>query len=160
NEYEEVLKEIRIHEATLKRAEEMKLAYDEVKKQFDELKAKAAKGKQPRRALMEDLERWRAELDAIPTKMAGVDAATEEKKKSKAELLALQKELGPKDEEIRLLRMRMQDFDSQLTDAAERGQDLNANDLRIHSPAAAGTSPYSTNAPKLGLAIVGASAFL
>src|SRR5262245_3183712 len=108
NEYEEVLKEIRIHEATLKRAEEMKLAYDEVKKQFDELKAKAAKGKQPRRALMEDLERWRAELDAVPTKMAGLTAELEEKKKAQADLIALQKELGPKDEAIRLLRTRMQ----------------------------------------------------
>src|SRR5689334_24312408 len=41
-----------------------------------------------------------------------------------------------------------------------RSQDLYANDLRIHSMAAAGSAPNSTNTPKLALAVIGASAFL
>src|SRR5262245_33623519 len=132
-EYEDVLKEIRIHEATIKRAEEMKGEYDLLKRQYDELKKKVAGGKPLRRALLEELDKLKAELSAVPVTLAGLEAELGEKKKSQADLISLQKELGPKEEEIRLLRTRMQDFDAQLTDAAERGQDLNANDLRIHS---------------------------
>ena len=51
--------------------------------------------------------------------IAGLSAELEEKKKAQADLISLQKELGPKDEEIRLLRTRMQDFYAQLTDAAD-----------------------------------------
>src|SRR5262249_21603800 len=128
--------------------------------QNEELKKKVAGGKPLRRALLEELDKLKAELAAVPVTLAGLEAELGGKKKAPADLISLPKELGPEEEENRLLPTQVQDFDAQLTDAAERGQDLNANDLRIHSAAAAGTSPYSTNAPKLGLAIFGASAFL
>ena len=44
--------------------------------------------------------------------------------------------------------------------ASNRRLDPHANDLRIHSNAVVPVAAYSTNAPKLGLALAGASALL
>jgi uncharacterized protein involved in exopolysaccharide biosynthesis len=158
-EYNEVASQVKKHEATIKRAEQTKADYEALKKKYEALK-NANGGKPVRRAVTEELERLKAEFNAIPGTLARLNSELDDKKKALNQLAMLQKELGPKEEEIRLLRTRLQDFDIQLTDAAERGQDLNANDLRVHSPATAGTTPHSTNAPKLGLAIFGASALL
>ena len=159
-EYDDIVTQIRLHEATLKRADESKQLREDLQKKYDDLKKKMAGGKPLRRAVVEELDKLNAELAAIPVTRAALTAELGAKKKALTDLAELQKELGPKDEEIRLLRTRLQDFDAQLSDAADRSQDLNANDLRIHSAAAAGMAPHSTNAPKLGLALVGASALL
>jgi uncharacterized protein involved in exopolysaccharide biosynthesis len=159
-EYDKVVAEMRIHEATLKHADEVKELREDLQKRYDELRKKAASGKPVRRAVIEDLERLRKEEATAPATIAVLSNELDQKRKSLADLQSLKRELGEKDDNIKLMWTRVQDFHSQLTDAAERTQDLNANDLRVHSSATAGTTPYSTNAPKLGLAMVGASALM
>jgi uncharacterized protein involved in exopolysaccharide biosynthesis len=159
-EYDKVVAEMRIHEATLKHAEEVKQLRADLQKRYDELKNKASSGKPVRRAVIEELDRLKKEEAAAPATVAVLTDELNQKKKAMADLLTLKRELGEKDDNVKLIWNRVQDFHAQLTDAAERTQDLNANDLRVHNPATAGSAPYSTNAPKLGLALVAASALL
>jgi uncharacterized protein involved in exopolysaccharide biosynthesis len=160
NEYNELVSEIKIHEATLKHADEVKQLREDLQKKYEDLKKKATGGKPIRRNVIEELEKLRKEEATIPAAIAVLDEEQKAKKKAISELIALKRELGEKDDNVKLNWTRVQDFHAQLTDAAERTQDLNANDLRLHQPAEAGTTPYSTNGPKLGLALVGVSTLL
>jgi uncharacterized protein involved in exopolysaccharide biosynthesis len=159
-EYDKIVAEIKIHEATLKQAEETKQLREELQKRYDELKKKSVGGKPIRKPILEEIERLKKEEATLPGTIAVLNEELKEKKKAQVDLVALKRELGEKEDNVKLIWNRVQDFHAQLTDAAERRQDLNANDLRVHSPAAAGTTPYSTNAPKLGLALVGVSALM
>lgn len=159
-EYDKVVAEMRIHEATLKQAEEGKQLRDDLQKRYDELKKKATSGKPVRKAVTDELERLRKDEATLPATIGVLSEELAGRKKALSDLQQLKRELGEKEDNVKLMWTRVQDFHAQLTDAAERTQDLNANDLRIHSSASAGTTPYSTNAPKLGLAMVGASALL
>jgi Mrp family chromosome partitioning ATPase len=138
----------------------MKQLREDLQKQYDELKKKAASGKPVRKAVIDELERLKKEDAAIPGTIAVLSEELKEKKKAQIELVSLKREIGEKEDNVKLIWTRVQDFHSQLTDAAERSQDLNANDLRVHSLATSGATPYSTNAPKLGLALVAASALM
>jgi hypothetical protein len=87
----------------------------------------------------------------------------EEERKSRdslASLVALKAELSEREENILLCRTTVQELDGQLAAHARRSLDPHANDLRIHANAVTPVVPYSSNAPKLGLGIVGASALL
>jgi len=159
-EYDKIVAEIRIHEATVKQADEFKSFREDLQKQYAELKRKAASGKPVRKAVIEDLERVRKEEATIPGTIAVLTEEQTQKKKALADLIVLKRELGEKDDNVKLIWNRVQDFHSQLTDADARSEDLNANDLRHHSAATAGTTPYSTNGPKLGMALLGVSALL
>jgi uncharacterized protein involved in exopolysaccharide biosynthesis len=159
-EYDKVVAEMRIHESTLKHGEEVKQLREELQKRYDELKKKAASSKPNRKAVNDQLELLKKDEATAPATIIVLTEDLNLKKKSLNDLQNLKRDLGEKDDNIKLIWNRVQDFHAQLTDAAERTQDLNANDLRIHSPATAGTTPYSTNAPKLGLALVGTSALL
>jgi uncharacterized protein involved in exopolysaccharide biosynthesis len=159
-EYDEVVAEIRIHEATLKHAEEVKHLRTELQKKYDDLTKKATASKPIRRNVLDELEKARKEEAILPATLAVLEDEQKAKRRAISDLVSLRRELSEKDDNIKLNLTRVQDFHAQLTDAAERSQDLNANDLRMHSAAEAGTTPYSTNAPKLGLALVGASALL
>jgi uncharacterized protein involved in exopolysaccharide biosynthesis len=159
-EYNEIVTQIKIHRATLAHAEKVKKERDDLQKQYEDLKKQLTGGKPVRKAIVDQLVVLETEKAGIPAMVAALELELRQKQTALGRMASLQRELGTMDEEIRLLRTRVQDFDSQLTDAAERGQGLNDNDLRVHSPAAAGTAPYSTNAPKLALALVGASGLL
>ncbi len=151
-EYDKVVAEMRIHESTLKHAEEAKQLQQDLKKTYAELKKKALTGKPNRKAINDQLEQLKRDEATNPATITVLTDELNEKKKAQVALQALKRELGEKDDNVKLIWTRVQDFHAQLTDAAERTQDLNANDLRIHSSATAGKTPYSTNAPKLGLA--------
>lgn len=159
-EYDKVVAEMKINQATLKHAEEAKQLREDLQKRYDELKKKAASTKPVRKSVIEELERLKKDEATLPATIAVLTDELSRKKQSVVELQTLKRELGEKEDNVKLMWSRVQDFHSQLTDAAERTQDLNANDLRIHSPATSGTTPYSTNGPKLGLALVGASALM
>jgi uncharacterized protein involved in exopolysaccharide biosynthesis len=159
-DYDEVLKEIRIAEATLKDSDDLKAKEEALSKKIDELKRTGQPGTPPvRKAVIEAIARLRAEEARLPTTIQNLDAAYKEKKNELAEFSKGQAELDKQKVDMDLLRTGLEDLESQLRDA-KRGQDLNANDLRIHSVAATGSTPYSTNAPKLALALVGASGLL
>jgi capsular polysaccharide biosynthesis protein len=159
-QYDDVLTQIKKHEATLKHADGSKQLRADFQKKFDELKKKAAGGKPLRPKVLEELDKLKREETVLPGTIAVLDKDYKDKRADLTKLLALKSELGLKEEEVNLLRSRVQDFDAQLTDASERGQNLNANDMRVHGPALAGTTPYSSNAPKLGMGLIGASAAL
>jgi uncharacterized protein involved in exopolysaccharide biosynthesis len=147
SEYDKILAEIKIHEATLKQADKTKELREELQKKYDELKKKAASGKPFRKSVIEELEKLKKEEATIPGTIQVLNEELRQKKKAQIDLVGLKRELGEKEDTVKLIWNRVQDFHAQLGDAAERSQDLNANDLRIHSSATAGTTPYSTNAP-------------
>lgn len=159
-EYNAVFAEILIHEATVNQGEELAQLREDLQKRYEELKKKAASGKPIRMAVLEDLERVRKEEATIPGTIAVLTEEQTQKKKLLTDLIALKRELGEKDDSVQLICTRVQDFHSQRTDAAERSQDLNANDLRLHGAATPGATRYSKNGPKLGFALLGVSAFL
>lgn len=160
SEYDKVLAQIKKYEAVLKRAEETKKDRETVEKLAAAIKERARTGKPVRKAIIEELGRFQREVASLPKTIRELTAQLAEKKKAQMGLVGLQRELGPLEEEINLARVRVQDLDTQYQDAAGRTQDLNANDLRVHSQAVTPVAPYSTNGPKLGLALVGASALL
>jgi uncharacterized protein involved in exopolysaccharide biosynthesis len=157
-DYEAIIAKLRQQEAILKTAEETKAEREALKKQLEEFQARTKNGKRIPRAEQDQLQQLRLEQTALPGQIETLQEEQRQKRQDLARLNQLMRELGPKDEEIRLLRVRMQDLDAQL--AAGRGQDPYANDLRVHAAAATGNTPYSTNASKLGLALAGASALL
>jgi hypothetical protein len=159
-EYDKAVSEMRIYEATLKHAEEVKQLREDLLKRYEELKKKATSGKPNRKAVVEQLELLKRDEATGPATITVLTEDLNEKRRALTALQNLKRDLGEKDDNIKLIWNRVQDFHQQVTDAAERTQDLNANDLRIHSQAAAGTTPYSTNAPKLGLALVATSVLL
>ena len=159
-EYDKVVAEMRIHEATLKHAAEAKQLRDDLQKRYEELRKKASNSKPVRKSVIDELEKLKKDEATLPATVAVLTDELSKKKRSVIELQALKRDLGEKEDNVKLMWSSVQDFHSQLIDAAERTQDLNANDLRVHSPATSGTTPYSTNGPKLGLALVGASGLL
>jgi hypothetical protein len=160
NEYNEVVTQIKLHKATLAEAERTKKEREDIQKRLEELKKQMAGGKPVRKAIVDQLVMLKLDLEGIPATIAALEVELKQRQADLSRMSKLQRELSAKDEEIKVLRLRVQDFDTQVTDATERGQDLYANDLRIHSMAAAGSAPNSTNTPKLALAVIGASAFL
>ncbi|MBO0700183.1 MAG: hypothetical protein J2P46_17420, partial [Zavarzinella sp.] len=160
NEYQEVVTQIKLHRATLAEAERTKKDREAIQKQYDELKKQMNGGKPVRKAVIEQLVLLKTELEAIPASIAALEVELKQKQEALVRMSKLQRELSAKDEDIKMFRNRVQDFDTQLTDATEHGQDLYANDLRVHSLAAAGSAPNSTNTPKLALGVIGTSAFL
>jgi hypothetical protein len=159
-EYDKAVSEMRIYEATLKHAEEVKQLREDLLKRYEELKKKATSGKPNRKAVVEQLDLLKRDEATGPATISVLTEDLNDKRRALTALQNLKRDLGEKDDNIKLIWNRVQDFHQQVTDAAERTQDLNANDLRIHSQATAGTTPYSTNAPKLGLALVATSALL
>jgi hypothetical protein len=159
-EFDEFVSKLRIQESILKTAEETKEERELLRKQLADFQTKTRNGKRPPRVVVEELAKLQKEQATFP---ATIEVLQNEERDKKAKLNALvdmNAELGSKEEDIRTLRMRAQDFDSQLAAADRRGLDPHANDLRIHSRATTPTAPSSTNAPKLALAVVGASALL
>lgn len=160
SEYDKVLAQIKKYEAVLKRADEIKKDREVLEKLVAAVKERARTGKPVRKSVLEELGRFEREEASLPSTIRELETQLKVKRKMQTALVNLQKELGPLEEEINLVRARVRDLDTQYQDAAGRTQDLNANDLRVHSQALTPTAAYSTNAPKLGLALVGASALL
>jgi uncharacterized protein involved in exopolysaccharide biosynthesis len=159
-EFAELESKLRIQESILKTAEETKDERELLKKQLADFKAKTRNGKRPPRAVVEELAKLQKEQATFPATIEVLQSDERVKTAALNALVYLNAELGPKEEEIRLLRTRTQDLDAQLAAASGGRLDPHANDLRIHSQATTPTAPASTNAPKLALAIVGASALL
>ena len=159
-EYEVELSKLRQQEAVLKAAEETREERELLKKQLADFQAKTRSGKRPSRATVEEINRRELELAGLPATIESLQTDQQAKQTELAELVALTSRLGQKDEEIRFLRNRADELHSQLASTGGRSLDPHANDLRVHAQAVPPVVAYSTNAPKLALAIVGASAFL
>jgi capsular polysaccharide biosynthesis protein len=160
SEYEDILTKVRTYEAAVERGEKAKAKRAEFQKKYDELLVQMKSGKPIRTKVLDELERLRTEEATLPGKIMVLTREQTEKKSALAKLTQTHREMGTKDEEIHFLRTRAQDLDSQLSSASGRSLDPHANDLRVHANAVTPVVAYSTNAPKLGLALVGASALL
>jgi uncharacterized protein involved in exopolysaccharide biosynthesis len=159
-EYDELVNRLQTYRSTVALGEKNRGAREQLQKQYDDLKRQLTSGKPLRTKVRDDLERLEKEEATIPGKIGVLKTEQSAKKKELGNLIQVTHDLGPKNEEILLLRTRLQELDSQVASAAGRSLDPHANDLRIHANAVTPVAPYSTNAPKLGLGIVGASALL
>jgi uncharacterized protein involved in exopolysaccharide biosynthesis len=159
-EFQELVSKLKTQEAILRTAEETREERELLKKQLADFQARTKSGKRPPRAVTEELDRLRKEQATLPATIEVLQTEERDKRAALNALVELNAELGPKDEEIRLLRTRTQDLDAQLAAASGGRLDPHANDLRVHANAVPPTAPASTNAPKLAMAIVGASALL
>jgi uncharacterized protein involved in exopolysaccharide biosynthesis len=160
SEYDDLMTKIRTYESAVQRGEAAKKRREQLKQKYDELIAQMKSGKPIRSKVVDELERIKTEEATLPGKITVLTKEQADKRAALARLVDAERDLGPKKEEINLLRTRVQDLDAQLSSSAGRSLDPHANDLRIHSQATTPTAPSSTNAPKLALAIVGASALL
>ena len=159
-EFDELVSKLKIQESILKTAEDTKEERELIRKQLAEFQAKTRSGKRTPRAVTEELDRLRKEEASLPATIEVMQSDERAKKAALNALVDLAAELGPKEEEIRLKRTRAQDLDAQLASASGGRLDPHANDLRVHANAVTPVAPASTNAPKLAMAIVGASALL
>ncbi len=155
-EYDEVVLNLRRNEDIIRRWEAKSKQLDDTKKQYAALRGKD--GKVVRRDVLMELDRLKKDLAAVPATISGLSTELAEKKKRQSELLDVERELGPHDEMIGVLRRRLQDFAEQIQDPSRLNKDVNADDLRVMSPAEAPATPYSSNAGKLALGVVAASA--
>jgi uncharacterized protein involved in exopolysaccharide biosynthesis len=160
SEYDDLVTKVRTYEAAVQQGEAAKKRREQLKKQYEEWIAQLKSGKPIRPKLLDELDHLKTEEATLPSKIAVLTKKQTDKKAALGKLVDAKRELGTKEEEILLLRTHTQDLDAQL--AASRGGSLDphANDLRVHANAVTPTSPASTNAPKLAMAIVGASALL
>ncbi|HEX3146575.1 MAG TPA: hypothetical protein VHR66_00640 [Gemmataceae bacterium] len=160
SEFDNHMTKIHVLEATVKQGEAYKKERESIQKTYDDLKNQMKSGKPIRTNVLQKIETLKQEQATLPGKIKALQLVEGQKKKELGDLTHLMAEIGPKNEAILMARTQMQDLSAQLTSVAGRSQDPYANDLRVHAPAIAGTTPYTTNAPKLGLAIVGVSALL
>lgn len=159
-EYDLEVSKLRAAEGVLKAAEETREERDLVKKALAEFQTKTRGGKRPAQAIVAEINRLEKELAVLPETIRVLEEDEREKKTALADLVVLTQELGPKKEEIGFLRNRAEELHAQLKGSDGRSLDPHANDLRVHSNAVTPLVAYSTNAPKLGLALVGVSALL
>lgn len=159
-EYDEVVQNIERNRLIIQRWEQKGKQLAVLRKQHEDLKKQAGTGRTVRRDVQIELDRLRRELAATPTTIATFRTELEAKRARMTEVLALEKDLGPKIEEEAVYRRRFQEFAEKKTESGRRGRDVNADDLRVHAAAEVPTAPYSSNAPKLALAIAGASALV
>src|SRR5262249_52573658 len=131
-----------------------------LKKQLADFQARTRGGKRPPRAVVDELAKLQKEQATFPATIEVLQNDERTKRAALNALVDLNAELGSKEEDIRTARPRAQDLDTQLAAASGVKLDPHANDLRVHSQAVTPTAPSSTNAPKLAMAIVGASALL
>jgi capsular polysaccharide biosynthesis protein len=157
SEYDLVVQNLKIAKSTIDHHKNIQKDQEELKKRYEELKSKAIANKPQRKTIIDELERDQKELATIPATISSLTKEHKEKQKALEDLFKLQRTLLPKEEEIELLKSRHKELDAQINDS---GRDLNANDLSVTSNADTGSTPYSTNAPKLALGIVAVSALI
>jgi uncharacterized protein involved in exopolysaccharide biosynthesis len=160
SEYDNHMTKVSVLEATVKQGEQNKKEREALQKTYDELNEQMKNGTPVRTNVLQKIETLKQEQATLPKKIKTLQQAEAQKKKLLGDLTRVIAEIGPKNEEILTLRARMQDYAAQLSAISGHSQDPYANDLRVHAAAVAGTTPYTTNAPKLGLALVGVSALL
>lgn len=160
NEYDKLQTQIATYRSAVQRGEAAKEKRAEVQKKYDELLAQLKSGKPFRSKVLAELEQIETEERTLPVKVEVLKKELTDKKGALAKLIEVKQELGSKDEEINRLRTRAQELYSQLASTSGNSLDPHANDLRVHANAVTPVVAYSTNAPKLALAIVGASALV
>lgn len=160
SEYDDLVTKLRVYESAVQRGEQAKKSRDQLQQRYDELRQQLKSGRPVRTKVIQDLRALDQEAQGLPGKIANLKAEQVRKKKQLAELIEVTREMGPKDEEVRLLRNQLQDYAMQLSTVSGRKLDPHANDLRVHVAPVTPVVPYSTNAPKLALALIGASGLL
>ena len=160
SEYQKVLVDLKSTEAIVKQNDEADVLRAAMQVQYDKLKKGLLEGKPIRLGNNVEMDKAEKDLNTMPTTIKAIEDDIKEKQVALNNLLALQRVLGPKEEEIGLVRARVTELSAQMTDAEHRGKDPNADDLKVHTPATTGGGPYATNIPKMAAAVLGVSAMI
>jgi len=160
SEYQKVLFDMRAAEAIVNQHEEAKSIADTMQIEIDKLKAAMKSGRPVRLGSNMEIDKVEKDLSTMPATIKDVEDRSKDKRTALNSLLELHRDLGPKEEEITLVRSRVLELSNQMTDAQHRGKDPNADDLKVHTLAATGGGPYATNIPKMAAAVLGVSAML
>lgn len=158
-EYERTVADLKSAQALVKQHEASKEAVASMQAAYDKLKEQIRSGKSLKLNDGVELDKATRDLATMPEVIKGIDDQLKERRIALNHLVDLQRELGPKEEEIALARNRVSELSSQLTDSL-RDKDPNADDLKIAMPATTGGGPFATNVPKLAASVFGGSALL
>lgn len=159
NEYQRIVADLKSTEAIVQQHAKVKASIGELQDRIGELKKELASGKPLRLTTNTEIDRAEKELATLPAQVKSYEESLTTKRAKLTQLMELQQELSPLEEEITLVRNRMTDLSAQLAEA-QRGKDSNADDLKISTPATIGSGPYTTNGPKMAAAIFAVSGLL
>ena len=160
SEYQKTVADLRSAEALVKQYEDAKELIAAMQAKYEQMKKQVLSGKPLRLANNTEMDKAAKDLATMPEQIRGIEESIKEKRLALNNMTELQRDLGPKEEEIALIRNRLTELSAQLTDSQYRDKDPNADDLKIATAPTTGGGPFATNVPKLAASVFGGSAVL